>query len=300
MRVEAVLTTGDSPIGCLRGGAGGTRTHGRRIMSPLRILAVLVFLRSSWAFSLLRAHSACPFPGPFVSLFLSLRPQRVPNASSWGRTPAPGEGSRQLGPSSETRPQRILLPTRRGSGLCIRVGGIRASVRAGALGGRADSEPAGCVVRCPGHPGGHREAGDVPSDAVGADGDGMDAVRRGGSDRRGIRPSTCHGRPSAPFRPRPCGGRRGCACRPAHAGTGDVAARHGRSPLGAHRPQPDRLFVHRHDLSGPAAAGRCARSQLPRPASITGAGVPYGTPPQHPGRGAPLAGVTYVNATSRQ
>jgi hypothetical protein len=33
------------------GGAGGTRTHGRRIMSPLRILAALADQCSSWPFS---------------------------------------------------------------------------------------------------------------------------------------------------------------------------------------------------------------------------------------------------------
>ncbi|WP_413253425.1 glutamate synthase-related protein [Streptomyces pseudovenezuelae] len=64
-----------------KGGAGGTRTHGRRIMSPLRILAALAFASRSVVFSQVRWDDLCRHSPAFVSLFLSLRPQRVPNAS---------------------------------------------------------------------------------------------------------------------------------------------------------------------------------------------------------------------------
>jgi len=62
----------------LHSGTGGTRTHGRRIMSPLRILAVHD-LRLSMTFCLVRAGQSCRHPRVFVGLFLSLRPERVPN-----------------------------------------------------------------------------------------------------------------------------------------------------------------------------------------------------------------------------
>jgi hypothetical protein len=64
----------------LLGGAGGTRTHGRRIMSPLGILAALVDRCWSMTFLQLRAGELCRHPLALVGLFLSLRPEHVPNA----------------------------------------------------------------------------------------------------------------------------------------------------------------------------------------------------------------------------
>src|SRR5215212_5500933 len=57
------------------GGAGGTRTHGRRIMSPLRILAALADQRSSMTFSQVRCGYPYSGSSALVGLFLSLRPQ---------------------------------------------------------------------------------------------------------------------------------------------------------------------------------------------------------------------------------
>ena len=58
------------------GGAGGTRTHGRRIMSPLRILAVLADQRSSLSFSQVRRADQCLVPcGPCRSVPVLVAPQ---------------------------------------------------------------------------------------------------------------------------------------------------------------------------------------------------------------------------------
>ncbi len=63
-------------------GAGGTRTHGRRIMSPLRILAALVDLRSSWPFyQVRRGLTPQSFPALVSLFFQSLCPTCVQNAS---------------------------------------------------------------------------------------------------------------------------------------------------------------------------------------------------------------------------
>jgi len=61
-------------------GAGRTRTHGRRIMSPLRILATLADQCSSLTFSLVRRGEHDRSFSALVSLFLSLCPERVLNA----------------------------------------------------------------------------------------------------------------------------------------------------------------------------------------------------------------------------
>jgi hypothetical protein len=79
------------------GGAGGTRTHGRRIMSPSRILATLVDRCSSWPFSQVRRGLAPQSFSALVSLFRSLCPTCVPNASrkdkpNWARDDRPSSG----------------------------------------------------------------------------------------------------------------------------------------------------------------------------------------------------------------
>jgi len=84
------------------GGAGGTRTHGRRIMSPSGILATLVDQRSSMTFLQVRAGMPCQHPFVFVGLFLSLRPERVPNASRIRRM------------AKMVRPHQAVAPARKG------------------------------------------------------------------------------------------------------------------------------------------------------------------------------------------
>ncbi|MDX3695692.1 hypothetical protein PV726_36310 [Streptomyces europaeiscabiei] len=82
-------------------GAGGTRTHGRRIMSPLRILATLVDACSSWPFSLFRGGLVPHSFSALVSLFRSLCPTYVQNASRKDKF-----GFRSsLSPSWETGPK---------------------------------------------------------------------------------------------------------------------------------------------------------------------------------------------------
>jgi hypothetical protein len=93
-------------------GAGGTRTHGRRIMSPLRTLATLVDQCSSWPFSQPRRGLA---PHPFstlVSLFRSLCPTCVQNASPDGHAHPVQGPSPQLRRGSRNHAQRIPFPTR--------------------------------------------------------------------------------------------------------------------------------------------------------------------------------------------
>lgn len=88
------------------GGAGGTRTHGRRIMSPLSILATLVDQRWFWPFSQVRRGLVTQPFSALVSLFRSLCPTCVQNAS-WKDKPnqlprrSPQLGSR---PHSWARP----------------------------------------------------------------------------------------------------------------------------------------------------------------------------------------------------
>ncbi len=95
------------------GGAGGTRTHGRRIMSPLRILATLVDQCSSWPFSQVRRGLAPQSFSALVSPFRSLRPTCVQNASRDGQARLSIETITQLGSASPAHPQRIHLPTGR-------------------------------------------------------------------------------------------------------------------------------------------------------------------------------------------
>jgi hypothetical protein len=70
-----------------------TRRDGRRIMSPLRILAALADQRSFMTFSQVRQGKPDQCCSTFARLFLSLRPERVPD----GPTQRTRSRSRQIG-----------------------------------------------------------------------------------------------------------------------------------------------------------------------------------------------------------
>jgi hypothetical protein len=87
----------------LHGGAGGTRTHGRRMMSPLEILAALADQGPFVTFLLVRRGVSGRRASVFVDLFLSLRPDLAPERHghrTFGR-------QRRLGGGLRTRFQRI-------------------------------------------------------------------------------------------------------------------------------------------------------------------------------------------------
>ncbi len=107
------------------GGAGGTRTHGRRIMSPSRILATLVDHCPSWPFPQVRQGLAPQSLSALVSLFRSLCPTSVQNEPWKDKPDQLPRRSPQLGSAPRTRPQRISFPTHGGSAPAI---GGRASV----------------------------------------------------------------------------------------------------------------------------------------------------------------------------
>jgi hypothetical protein len=96
------------------GGAGGTRTHGRRIMSPLRILATFVDQCRSMAFSQVSSSARCQRQLILAGPFLSLCPQRVLNGPHEHPGGGIGRPSRQLENGVRTRSQRISIPMRRG------------------------------------------------------------------------------------------------------------------------------------------------------------------------------------------
>jgi len=79
-------------------------------MSPLRILAALADRRSFLTFCLVSPGKPRQHPFIFVGLFLSLRPERVPNLSPTTRGPLLPSKSLQFGAGRQTRPQRIPLP----------------------------------------------------------------------------------------------------------------------------------------------------------------------------------------------
>ncbi|MCX4761848.1 low temperature requirement protein A [Streptomyces sp. NBC_01275] len=94
------------------GGAGGTRTHGRRIMSPLRISAALADQCSFLTFSQVRRADPCQPCVVFVDVFLSLWPLNGPwRSMSWTPTTA-AASSTQFSRGDRTLAQRIPLPTR--------------------------------------------------------------------------------------------------------------------------------------------------------------------------------------------
>jgi hypothetical protein len=80
-------------------------------MSPLGILAVLADQCSSVTFLQVRGDKPCRHSFAIVGLFLSLRPERVPNRPLDTNNPACAEQSSQLGKESRTRMQRIPLST---------------------------------------------------------------------------------------------------------------------------------------------------------------------------------------------
>ena len=72
-------------------GAGGTRTHGRRIMSPLGILAVLADRCRFTPFLQVRWVDVCRCSSTLAGLFLSLRPQRGLNEAQRDQTEGLGD-----------------------------------------------------------------------------------------------------------------------------------------------------------------------------------------------------------------
>ncbi len=95
------------------GGAGGTRTHGRRIMSPSGILAALADQCPVMTFLLVRPGAPCLRPSVFSGPSLSLRPNCVPTPPPNGQRRRAVGRLRELRVGARTRPQRTPLPTAR-------------------------------------------------------------------------------------------------------------------------------------------------------------------------------------------
>ena len=92
------------------GGAGGTRTHGRRIMSPLRILATLADQCRFPPFLQVRHVHLCQPCAVLVGWFLSLWSQRGSCRSLRDLPHTESRTSLQLNRRGPTMAQRIPLP----------------------------------------------------------------------------------------------------------------------------------------------------------------------------------------------